>query len=169
MAEHDVPRLLRDATLTLESGDGTPKVLTIRLTEGQLDITHGQHTIVRAKDTAGDFVGPPRKGEQADVSVLTFTARAYDFGANTTEGTLRDLALNTGYFASTWTDTDTDSDLPTFDAILTIAARGSAAGGTYTWSDCVVRPGTGESWTRETNTLTVALECAQAVPTIARA
>jgi hypothetical protein len=168
MAEQTYFHTLRGATLKFKDGGGTPKEYTIRLTSGQAAITAGGYTIVRMKDAAGDFIGPARKGEVANPSTVSISAAMFDPGANASEAVLMDIMNGTGYFASTWTSTDTDSDLETFDFTLALADSGTNKGAVYALNDCVVQPGYSMNPARDGIMLTFTVESPNAVIGITR-
>jgi len=168
MAEQTYFHTLRGATLKFKDGGGSPKEYTIRLTSGQAAITAGGYTIVRMKDAAGDFIGPARKGEVANPSTVSISAAMFDPGANASEAVLMDIMNGTGYFASTWTSTDTDSDLETFDFTLALADSGTNKGATYALNDCVVQPGYSMNPARDGIMLTFTVESPNAVIGITR-
>lgn len=168
MAEQTYFHTLRGATLKFKDGSGSPKEYTIRLTSGQAAITAGGYTIVRMKDAAGDFIGPARKGEVANPSTVSISAAMFDPGANASEAVLMDIMNGTGYFASTWTSTDTDSDMETFDFTLALADSGTNKGATYALNDCVVQPGWSMNPARDGIMLTFTVESPNAVIGITR-
>jgi len=168
MAEQTYFHTLRGATLKFKDATATPKEYTIRLTSGQAAITAGGFTIVRMKDAAGDFIGPARKGEVANPSTVSISGALFDPGANSTEAVLFDIMNSSGYFASTWVSTDTDSDLETFDFTLTLADSGTNKGAVYQLSDCVVQPGYSMNPARDGIMLNFTVESASPTITVTR-
>ena len=144
MADPSQFRTRRGCTLVLKSGDGTAKTHTLNLGEGDLNYVNGGWTVVRAKDSNGDFAATPRKGEQAGASTIAFSGRVYDAGANTAASVLADICRqdgDTGYVGSDWASTDTDSDLQVYTLEFTIPTVGSNLGAKYAWTGVVLEPG----------------------------
>lgn len=146
------PITLRNATLKLKDATGTPLSFTIKLTQGTATFTAAGHNIVRMRDTAGDFTGPARLGEQAGVSTLSFQAILESAGAHASTVALLDFAKPVGYGAVAsvpWkTTTDTiATELKSFDlelntTDLTLGNSGSTEkGATYKLNDCIIQPG----------------------------
>jgi hypothetical protein len=170
-AEVNIPRNRRGLTVVLKSGDGTPKTYTLNFSEGSYQVTYGGWTTVRMRDENGDFVGTPRKGEQAGPSMIAITARVRDAGINTADAVLMDLVRQTGdvgYVGSDWTSTDTNSDLQVSSVVETIPTVGSNMGATETFTSCVVEPGVQREVRADGIFLTFTISSANAEPAKAR-
>lgn len=170
MAETTVLTVAKDATITFTSGDGTPKVYTVKIHSGAATITAGGKTIVRAMDTDGTYIGPARDGGQAGVSTIQIEAMVYDCGANSTEAVFIDFAkqTGTGYVDSTWTTTDSGPDFMAYDVKIVIADVGSKKGATYLLNDCIVQPGASIAMARDGFKVSMTLESPDSFPTITR-
>lgn len=147
-----LPVTLRNATLVLSDATGTPKTFTIVLSQGSATFTSAGHSIVRQRNTAGDFTGAARLGEQAGVSTVSFQAVITSAGNHASTVALLDFAKPVGYGAVAsipWkTTTDTlASELKSFDLALTTSdttlgnAGTAEKGAAYKLTDCIIQPG----------------------------
>ena len=152
---------------TVSFGDGTRTYAPV-LDSGTITITAGGYNIVRARDSAGDFVGPPRAGE-SNVSTIEFDVAQFGAGAHASEAYATDFAFLSGAYSSTWTTTESGSDSPVkpFNVTVTQAAANGVAGATYVLNDCVVRPGASLTTGREGNRVRFTLESPNPFPTVA--
>jgi hypothetical protein len=165
MAETNQMKVTRN--LTIGFGDGT-RSYTVVNDSGAITWTNGGYDVVRARDSAGDFTGPPRAG-QANPSTIEIDAAMFGAGANASEVALTDFAHLSGLFSSTWTTTESGSDavVKPFNVTITIAAAGGVAGATYVYNDCVVRPGSSVTGARDGIRVKASLESPQAYATVA--
>jgi len=171
MAERTSFSTIRDATITISDGDSPANTYTLRVTSGSMDITQGDHDIVRATDTAGDHIGPPRKGGQAGTSQVSIEAMLFDPGGNGSETVLADLAnQSSGYVGSaSWVSTQPDSEFKTFDFSIALAdLAGGDKGAEYTLSDCMFSPGVSITFGRDGLMLSGTIESPDAQPTVTR-
>ncbi len=165
MAETNQMKVSRQTTIQFSDGTNT---YTPRVDSGTITITNGGYNIVRARDSAGDFVGPPRQGE-ANVSTIDMDLAQFGAGGHASDVAGTDFAFLSGLFSSTWATTESGSDagVKPFNVVITQAASGGVAGATYTFNDCVVRPGTKLTTGRDGNRIAFTLECPAAFGTVA--
>lgn len=164
MAETTQLKVSRNLTLTVT--DGT-RSYTPRIDSGVITITAGGRDTVRARDSAGDFVGPARAG-QANVSTIELDVAMFGAGANASDVAAVDFAWLCGLVSSTWTTTESGSDTDTkaFTVTATQAASGGVDGATYALSDCIVRPGGKVTTARDGHRVTLVFESPNPYPTV---
>lgn len=164
MAETTQLKVSRNLTLAIT--DGT-RSYSPRLDTGVATITAGGRATVRARDSAGDFVGPARAGE-ANVSTIELDVAMFGAGANASDPAAVDFAWLCGLVSSTWTTTESGSDADTkaFTVTLTQAASGGVDGATWALSDCIVRPGGKVTTARDGHRVALVFESPNPYPTV---
>lgn len=148
------PITLRNATMTITDATAvTPLTFVVKITQGTATFTTGGHQIVRMRDTAGDFTGPARLGEQAGVSTLSLQVMLESAGAHASTVAMLDFAKPVGYGAVAsvpWETTSTTvaTELKSFDIDITTTdltlgnSGGTEKGAEYKLTDCIIQPGT---------------------------
>ena len=136
MAEGNQLRVGKDCTAVWTgSGDG----LTFILTEDtRLTITNGGNDIIRARNSDGSFRGLARGGN-ANVSTIAIAGKMY--GApleGESETYYADAISNSGRFA---TQKPATKDFHDGTLVVTMASTGGEPGATYTFTECILQPG----------------------------
>ena len=169
MAESKVFRVPKDTTVTFTDGSGSPKVLTLRIHSGTCSMVSGGVAIVRAKDTNGRYLGPPRDGGQAGATTVQLEVLVYevDDGTDLAQADVLRQVYPAGSAAAGMVTAGDSPDFTELDFKMALAAAGDNPAQNISLSNCVVQPGASLTMSPEGMKLSVTLESPDIEPTYA--